>query len=387
MFEGLTSGLRRLLARPSPSDLEGTIAWQSQRDLTLADWRSLPAVNRARSFVVSQVAQLEPVAYRDGFPLDDQPAIVRRPQPGSTRDAFLGSIAGELFDHSNAFLWLPSTGRNADGSHSTAVVLPFDAVQVTWDETGLWRRYRWRGDELVAGRDLIHVELPGRRPDELLVPSKFDENADALSRVLAAELYAADWFENGAVPEVVLKYAQDLNGSEAEAAKATYLKNHRDRSPAVLGAGWDLSTTGGDPQTSQLLETRRAGVLEVARIWGIVPSDLLLAPAEGGSLTYQNIAGMLDTFYRVTGQPEYLSPIEAALSDLVPRTQVVRLNLAELFRLNEGERIQVETTAIAAGIYTLPEVRRAHGLPEASTPRVPAQLEPQSPAPEEVPVP
>jgi len=363
------------------------IAWESDRLLGLSDYESLPAVNRARSFIVSQVAQLEPVAYRDGLPLDDQPSIVRRPQPGSTRDAFLGELAGELFDHSNAFIWTPLTGRNADGSQSTAVVLPFGEVSVRWDDARLWRRYWWRDRELVAGRELLHVELPGRRPDELLVPSKFDTNADALSRVLAAELYAEDWFENGAVPSVTLKYAGTLTDNDAQRAKDRWVANHRDHSPGVLPQGWDLAETGGDPQASQLLETRRAGVLEVARIWGIVPSDLLLAPAEGGSLTYQNIAGMLDTFYRVTGQPEYLSPIEAALSDLVPRTQTVRFNLAELFRLAEAERIRTEVEAINAGIYTLPEVRRSHGLPTSNAPRIPPALQPAPPAPEEVPVP
>src|SRR5262245_52122509 len=110
-------GWRRRLGLPSPSDLTGQIAYAVEsRELGLSDWRSLPSVSRARSFIVSQVAQLEPVAYRDGLPLDEQPSILRRPQPGATMDAFLGSIAGELFDRSNAYLWLPVTGHNADGS-------------------------------------------------------------------------------------------------------------------------------------------------------------------------------------------------------------------------------------------------------------------------------
>jgi hypothetical protein len=107
----------------------------------------------------------------------------------------------------------------------------------------------------------------------------------------------------------------------------------------------------------------------------------------GSSLTYQNVAGMLDTFVRVTVQPEYLSPIESAMSDLVPSTQAVRFDLGELFRLAEAQRITVEAAAIAAGIYTLEEVRREHGLPIESTPRIPAELAPSpAPAPEEVPV-
>jgi phage portal protein BeeE len=156
----------------------------------------------------------------------------------------------------------------------------------------------------------------------------------------------------------------------------------------ILPAGWDLHETGGNPDSAQLLETRRNGVLETARIFGIVPAELLLAELGGSSLTYQNIAGMLDTFMRVTGQPEYLSPIEEGLSDLLPRTQAVRFSLTELFRLSEPELIDTAVKALGAGIYTLPEVRRSLGRAPASNadPGIPPALRPTPPVPEEVPV-
>jgi hypothetical protein len=378
-------GLRRWFApRPSESDLGGQIAWEVDRRLGAADYLSIPAVARARSFIVSIVAELEPVAWRGGLPMTDQPRIVTRPAPGSSRDAFLGSIAGELFERSNAFLWLPETGRNAEGFPDVAVVLPFDEVAVSWDAQRLFRRYRWRERDLVPGRTIVHVELPGRRPGELLVPSKLDEHAEAFDRIIAAELFAGDYFSSGGVPSVTLKYAGALTDPEADKAKARWIANHQTRSPGVLPQGWDLIETGGDPEKSQLNDTRAAGVLEAARIFGIVPAELLLAAMSGSSLTYQNIAGMLDTFMRVTGQPEYLSPIEAALSDLLPATQSVRFDLGELFRLAESERVATEVQALGAGIYTLPEVRRNRGLPDASDPRTPPELEATPRAPEEV---
>lgn len=378
VLEGFVAGWRRFLTpRPSESDLGGQIAYAvASRELGLSDYQALPAVARARSLIVSLVAMLEPVAWRDGFPMTDQPRIVVRPQPDATRDAFLGQIAGSLFDHSNAYVWTPETGRNAQGYPDSAVVIPFGDVHVEWDDSHLFRRYRWRERELRIGRDLVHIELPGRRPGELLVPSKFDTNAEALGRILAAELYAEDWFVNGAVPSVTLKFAGQLTDTAADKAKARWVENHRDHSPGILPQGWDIHETGGNPESSQLLATRSAGVLEVARIWGIVPAELLLAELGGSSLTYQNIGDMLDTFMRVTGQPEYLSPIEAGLSDLVPSTQAVRFDLGELFRLVERDRVPLEVQAITAGIYTLEEVRRGRGLPVESSPRIPPELAP-----------
>jgi HK97 family phage portal protein len=381
----MMAGWGRLLSpRPSESDLGGQIQWAVDRRLGAADYASLPAVSRARAFIVSIVAELEPVAWRDGFPMDVQPALVTAPAPGETRETFLGQVAGSLFDHSNAFCWLPATGRNAEGYPDVAVVLPFGDVHVSFDESGLFRRYRWRDRDLVAGRDILHVELPGRKPGELLVPSKFDTNADALDRVLAAEYYAGDWFGNGGVPSIVLKYAGVLNDLESDKAKARWLENHQTHSPGILPQGWDFSEIGGDPQASQLLETRMQGVLEVARIWGIVPEWLLVAALNGSSMQYANVAQALDTFMRVTGQPEYLSPIESALSTAVPRTQSVRFSTTELFRLAEGDRITTEAAAIGAGIYTLPEVRRSHGLPVEDAPRIPPALAPTPAAPAEV---
>jgi hypothetical protein len=388
VLEGIASAWRRLSSpRPSASDLGGQIQYAvDSRELGLGDYQSIPAVARARSLIVSLVAELELVAWRDGFPMDEQPRVVVRPQPGSTRDGFLGSIAGSLFDHSNAYVWLPESGRNSSGFPDTAVVLPFDRVAVTWDESGLFRRYRdtRRDLELFPGRTILHIELPGRRPEELLVPSKFDVNADALDRILSAELYAADWFSNGAVPSVTLKFQGPMTAKEAADAKATWIANHRDHSPGVLSQGWDIHETGGNPESSQLLETRRLGALEVARIFGIVPAELLLVELGGTSLHYQNIASMLETFVRVTGQPEYLAPIEAGMSDLVPSTQAVRFAIAELFRLGEAERIATEAAAIAAQIYTLEEVRRGHGLPATSSPRIPPSLAPTPRVAEEV---
>jgi HK97 family phage portal protein len=379
--EALANWGRLWSPRPSESDLGGQIQWAVDRRLGAADYLSIPAVGRARSLIVSLVAELEPVAWSNGYPLAKQPRIAQRPQPDSTRDAFLGQIAGSLFDRSNAFLWLPETGRNAEGYPDVAVVLPFEQVQVSWDDSGLFRRYHWGERELIAGRSILHIELPGREPGQLLVPSKLDTNAEALDRILAAELYASEWFLNGGIPPYALKYAGDLNEDRAKAAKTQWLANRSAHEPAVLGNGWDLTATGGDPSTAQLLETRRNGVLECARIWGIVPAELLLAELGGTSLTYQNIAQMLDTFMRVTGQPEYLSPIEAGLSDLVPSTQAIRFDTSELFRLAEAERIHVGAEAITSGIYTLPEVRRSFGLPVESAPAIPPSLASTPPAP------
>ena len=63
----------------------------------------LPALKRARQMTTDTVASLTPVAYRDGVPLDDVPAIVRLPDPSLDDDReFVGETMLSLIDDGNA---------------------------------------------------------------------------------------------------------------------------------------------------------------------------------------------------------------------------------------------------------------------------------------------
>jgi len=372
-------------AEPSVSDLEGQIAWQgTERRLGLGDYLSIPAVARGRQLITSIVSMLEPVAWRDGYPLpsSQQPRIVTRPQGGISRKEWLEQIAGSLVDHGNSYLWIPKDGRGSSGYPEIANVLPFDDVHVSWaDGSKFHRRYQWAGRELHAPRDIVHIAID-RPAGELLGRSPIDTGAEALGRVLTAELFAAEWFETGSVPSVTLTYDQTLTETQARDAREKWIQNHRTRSPAVLSKGWGIKESQISPQTSQLLETRQAGVQEVARVLGIFPAELLLAVIDGSSLTYQNIADALMTFLRVTGQPVYLDAIEAGLSDLVPSTQAVRFSTAELERLGTAGRYASYEVGLRAGFVTPEQIDRWEGW-DRSTPiaeQIPAQYAP-TPAP------
>jgi HK97 family phage portal protein len=372
------------MGTPSPSDLGGQIQYAVDQRLGLADYRAIPAVARARELIVSLSSMLEPVAWRNGYPLptDEQPRVLVRPSPEITRGEYLAQLVGSLFDHGNAALWQPLTGRNAAGRPEVSIVLPFDEVHVSWsDDSRLARVVEWQGRRLIVGRDVLLIAI-NRAPGELLGRSPLDLITASLDRILSAELYAGAWFENGAVPSVVLKFDGTLDDTAANAIKAKWIENHRDHSPAVLPKGWDLSQPGAAPETSQLLETRKWGALEVARGLGIFPPELLLAEVGGSSLTYQNIAEALMTFLRVTVQPLYLSPIEESLSDLLPGTQSTRFSTAEVERLNTAARWTAYETGLRAGFLTTEQIDRWEGWQRDVPPDIPAALAPTPAAPE-----
>jgi len=383
---GVWDGLRRwIVGPPSESDLAGQITYAIDQRLGAADYMAIPAVARARELIVSLSSMLEPVAWRNGYPLPsaEQPRVLVRPSPEITRGEYLAQLVGSLFDHGNAVLWQPISGRNAAGRPDVSIVLPFDDVSVQWaDESRLARTVDWQNRRLIPGRDCLLVAI-NRPAGELLGRSPLDLIAASLDRVLAAELYAGAWFENGAVPSVVLKFDGTLDDTQSAAIKSKWIENHRDGSPAVLPRGWDVGGVGGASAVdSQLLETRKWGALEVARGLGIFPPELLLAEVGGSSLTYQNIAEALMTFLRVTVQPLYLSPIEETLSDLLPGTQSARFSTAEVERLNTAARWTAYETGLRAGFLTTEQIDRWEGWLRDTPPDIPAALAPTPAAPE-----
>lgn len=381
---GWLAGFRRSLFGPSESDLTGQIEWEVDRRLGTADYLGIPAVARARQLIVSLLAELEPVAWRNGYPLPEQPRVLVRPAPEITRQEWLAQIGRELFDSGNCVLWQPISGRDAGGRPEQSVVLPWDDVTCRWaDDSRLSRTYSWAGRDLLPGRDVVHIAI-GRAAGELAGVSPLRSIEGALARILAAELYAGDWFDTGAVPSVTLKYDGVLNDGEADRVKAKWIANHADHSPAVLPKGWDLKETGSSAADSQLLETRRWGVSEVARGLGIFPPELLLSEGAGSSLTYQNISDALMTFCRVTLQPVYLAPIEEGLSDLLPGTQAVRFNTSELERLGTASRWAAYQTGLAAGFVTPEQIDRWEGWDRSAPVPIPPPYAP-TPAPPGIP--
>lgn len=353
----------------------------------MADYLSIPAVARGRGLLISLIAEMEPVAWANGYPLVDQPRVLLRPAPGVTRHDYLVELAASLIDHGDAYLWQPKSGRNASGYPDVSIVLPHGEVEASWaDRSRLFRRYAWQGRELVAGGtspEIVHVAI-NRAAGELTGHSPLEAIEDSLARIIAAELFAEDWFETGAVPAATLKYEGTLTDDEAEKAQARWVAKRREHLPAILPRGWDLKESGADPEKSQLLDTRRWGVLEVARGLGIVPAELLLAEVGGSSLTYQNSALMLDNLVRVTVQPMYLAPIEEALSDLLPGTQATRFDPSELFRLQTADRWNAYAAGLGAGFLTLPQIDRWEGWRRDVPPPIPAALAP-TPRPIETP--
>jgi HK97 family phage portal protein len=365
------------LAPPYPSVESQIDAYVAERMLGGA--ATLPAVERGVQLLSSAVAQLVPVTYTAGVPLDRSPAIVERPDPWTTRYTFLTQTVRSMVETGDAFWYLfdhdpdPTSGGRA----RSARVLPSHEVDVRWDDARFLPVYSWRGRKLVHGKDIAHIPL-SPRPGELRGRSPLVECSGAILTILAAETYAGSWFGGSGIPSGVLTSPVELTQGEAAQLKTDWLAAHGGPvpTPAVLSGGIAWEAEAADPERSQMTQAREAGVATVARLLGI-PAPLLLVSLGGASITYANVSQLYAELHRSTVIPLYLSAIEAVWSDLVARTSTVRFDLGELSRLDVTARIAAEQALVDMGVLTADDVARREGIVPSQTP---AQLAP-SPTP------
>lgn len=334
--------------------------------LTLQEALKLPPVIRGTQLIASVAASMLPLAYRGNEALTVQPRIVRKPDPFSTRyqfvyqtvDSIVSSQYGEAF-------WL-LTDHDDRGYARSATVLPPADVRVQWDDRRWLPRYFWRDRELIRDVDIKHI-APNRRPGELHGHGPIADALEYLYPVAQAEAYASSFFASGGIPTTVLKAMGDLTSQEAAALKTQWTTARTTPGePAVIGGGISLEFPAVDPQRGQMAQARAAGASIVARILGI-PAAMLHVETSGATITYTNPAGALEELVKSTILPGYLTPIEQAWSELVPPTQAVRFDLADLQRTDMAARFAIYKVGIDAGILSTEEARAYEGWAPSNT--------------------
>lgn len=94
---------------------------------------------------------------------------------------------------------------------------------------------------------------------------------------LAAEGFGADYFSNGSEPNGVIETPERLKGPALEEFRNGWETMHgignRHRT-AILMGGAKFNPTSGDPETSQLVETRKFQVNDVTRPWRVPPQKI-----------------------------------------------------------------------------------------------------------------
>lgn len=373
----------RSIAVPNPSNLSGVPGQAAflvagKPELALAQPTVFSAIRMISHSVSSMPVNSYLVEARNIAP--DQPAIVRQPDPFQPREVTMKQLTTATLLRGEAFAWLTAHGR--DGRPTVAIPIHNDEVMISWDKQRIRPVYEWRHQPMTLDRDIMHIKYVDD-PSKLHGIGPVQAISGSISGALKADQLSATQYSEGAWVDGVLEAPNKLTEKEAKRLRGQWDTAHAGkRGTAVLEGGIAYKPVMMSNADSQLLEGRQWYAREFARIFGI-PAPLLGLPmGEGSSLTYQNIEGVKSQYAQFAVQP-VTDAIEAAFTRLVPSTQHVLFQFAALLRADISTRYAVYTSALAAGILTVNEVRSLEGLPDLPGGDVPTTATTTTPAAEQ----
>jgi HK97 family phage portal protein len=327
----------------------------------------LSAVWACVRLLADTISTLPVDVYRKGDP-DRQiptPALLQAPSDAFGTIEWLHAVMSSLALRGNAYGVI--TGRTgAAGWPAQIELLSPDVVSVYRDEAGRIG-YRIGGVEYDRA-DIFHVRA-FTVPGSLVGLSPVEYARQSIGVGLAAEQFGARFFGDNATPSALIVSKTSISPDAAERVKARWRAAHEGRRDlAVLTGDVEFHPLTISPNESQFVETQRFTVAQIARLFGVPPE--MIGGEAGGSLTYANVEQRALDFVTFALGP-WVARIESALSSLLPRGQVVKLNTGALLRADLLTRYQAHEIGIRSGFLTVNEARDLENRPPlTSTPDV-----------------
>lgn len=198
--------------------------------------------------------------------------------------------------------------------------------------------------------------------------------ANSLGAALAADQTAGSFFSNAAMPSGVLHSDQTLKPDQRDQLQLmldTYTTSKKAGKILVLEAGLNFKQLQMNPEDAQLLETRRFGVEEICRWFGVPP--IVIGHASEGQTMWGSGVEAILLAWQTMGVNPFLIRLEQRLKkDLIPAERRRR----EYFEYNREAMIQMDSKAKGdlmlklgmGGTMTANERRDRLNLPRSNDP-------------------
>ena len=238
---------------------------------------------------------------------------------------------------------------------------PDRVIPVADPETGR-RVYRVKMSEsrwmILTERDILWI--PFMTFDGITPISPLRYHADSLGTVAATDELAASLYSNGTLIRDYIKLDAPAQREHMDRLKAEFAEFHKGLRNAhatpVLSAGASYETVMLNADDAQLLESRKFGVSEVARILRIPPHKLYdLDRATFNNIEHQSIEAVGDSIWPWVRRFETVINADA---DLTTPSGFIEFNLDGLLRGDIKTRYEAYHLAIADGWMSLDEPRR-----------------------------
>jgi HK97 family phage portal protein len=178
--------------------------------------------------------------------------------------------------------------------------------------------------------------------------------------------YAASYFKNDASPGGILSTPANLSAQAIANLREAWSGGHQGRGKhhkvAILDNDLKWTSIGISPQDSQLIESQKFSVVEIARVYR-VPLNLVMDYERS---TYSNVTEQNRSFLTHTLQP-WLTRIEQAMGKaLLTEAEKDRFFIEHLtqgfLRADTKTRFESYDIGIKAGFLTVEEVRQLENM-------------------------
>jgi HK97 family phage portal protein len=283
------------------------------------------------------------------------------PNPLMTSFELRELLVGHLCLRGNAYCFI-----ERDGGEVVAL-WPLHPDRVTVEVSGRELVYKHQNDsaeKVYPMADILHIR--GLSSDGIVGYSPLTLLRDSFGYAKAVTEYSSSYFKNDASPGGILStpgalgpqaFANLRNAwNEGHAGKG---KHHR---VAILDNDLKWQNIGVTPQDSQLIESQKFSVVEIARVFR-VPLNLVMDYERS---TYSNVTEQNRSFLTHTLQP-WLTRIEQAMGKslltVAEKEQYFIEHLTQGFlRADTKTRFESYKIAIEAGFLTVDEVRQLENM-------------------------
>lgn len=283
------------------------------------------------------------------------------PNPLMTSFELRELLVGHLCLRGNAYCYI-----ERDNGEIVAL-WPLHPDKVTVEVSGRELIYKHQNDgteKKYSMADILHIR--GLSADGITGYSPLTLLRDSFGYAKAVTDYSSSFFANDASPGGILSTPNSLSPQSHANLKESWTTGHQGKGKhhriAIMDNDLKWQSIGVSPQDSQLIESQKFSVVEIARVFR-VPLNLVMDYERS---TYSNVTEQNRSFLTHTLQP-WLSRIEQAMTKSLLTESEKEIYFIEhltqgFLRADTKTRFDSYKVAIDAGFLTVDEVRQLENM-------------------------
>ena len=219
------------------------------------------------------------------------------------------------------------------------------------------------GDIYLDPKDVFHVKNFHTK-DGLYGQGVVSYAIDTLGISLGADRMAKNLFQNGGIPSGVLTHPGTLSDESYERLKKSWIENNGGENSsgvALLEEGMKFEAMNMDPQVLQFLDSRKFGVIEIARFLGLPPTKLFdMATSTYSNVENANLEVATDTLDAWVVNLELEADVKLLNRRFAGRYS--EIDLYAVFRGDMSSRSTYFKNMMSVGAITPNQIREKEGM-------------------------